>query len=56
MAQCKHCGTELATGQMRKSPKGGYICRDKIGCKHDRKARLAGRTPGPRSLQNLLRF
>jgi len=56
MPKCKHCGTTLPTAQMRKSPKGGHICRDKIGCKHDRKLRLKGQEPGPRSLQRLFRF
>jgi hypothetical protein len=56
MPQCKHCGTTLATGQMRHSPKGGYICRDKEGCRHDRKIRAQGGEPGPRSLQSLFRF
>lgn len=56
MPACKHCGTVLPTGQMKRSPKGGHICRDKIGCRHDKRIRAKGGDPGPRSLQQLLRF
>lgn len=56
MPVCKHCGTTLPTGQMKRSPKGGNICRDKVGCAHDKRIRKNGGEPGPRSLQNLLRF
>jgi len=56
MPKCNHCGTTLATSEMRRSPKGGHICRDKDGCKHDRRIRTAGSEPGPRSLQSLLKF
>ena len=55
MPTCKNCGTTLPTGQLRRSPKGGYLCLDKIGCKHDRKVRAEGAEPGSRSIQQLLR-
>lgn len=56
MPVCKHCGTTLASADMRRSPKQGWLCKDKIGCEHDRKIRRKGGDPGPRSLQSLLRF
>lgn len=56
MPKCNHCDHVAATAEFRRSPKGGYICLDKIGCKHDRKIRAKGGDPGPRSLQELLRF
>ena len=56
MPVCNHCARMAASSEFRRSPKGGHICRDKIGCKHDRKLRKKGQEPGPRSLQELLRF
>ena len=56
MPTCKRCGRTAATSEFRRSPKSGYLCRDKIGCEHDRKQRARGNEPGPRSLQELLRF
>jgi hypothetical protein len=56
MPQCNKCAHVAATSEFRRSPKGGYICRDKDGCKHDRRLRAKGQEPGPRSLQALLRF
>lgn len=56
MPACKKCGTVAATANFRRSPKGGYLCLDKVGCRHDLAVRRAGGTPGPRSLQELLRF
>jgi hypothetical protein len=56
MPKCNNCEYVAATSAFRRSPKGGFICRDKIGCKHDRKIRAKGQEPGPRSLQELLRF
>ena len=37
MPKCNHCETVLVTSAMRRSPKGGFICRDKAGCRHDKK-------------------
>jgi hypothetical protein len=56
MPKCNYCETTLSSAQMRRSPKGGHICRDKVGCRHDKKLRAKGQEPGPRSLQALLRF
>jgi hypothetical protein len=56
MPICKKCGYTNATSAFRKSPKGGYICRDTTGCKHDARVRAKGGEPGPRGLQSLLRF
>ena len=47
MPKCNHCETVLVTSAMRRSPKGGFICRDKAGCRHDKKSRKAGGEPGP---------
>ncbi len=55
MPKCHKCLTTLATAEMRRTTKG-HVCKDKIGCQHDRAARLKGESPGPRSLQRLLRF
>jgi hypothetical protein len=56
MPVCNHCGHRAASNEFRRSPKGGHICRDKIGCEHDRKIKAKGGNPGPRGLQSLLRF
>jgi hypothetical protein len=56
MPVCKICSKPGPTANFRRSPKGGYLCLDKAGCKHDAKIRKAGGEPGPRSLQSLLRF
>jgi hypothetical protein len=56
MPACKICGTVQATVEVRRCPDGRYVCKDKIGCKHDKKIRGEGGDPGPRSLQRLLRF
>ena len=40
MPICVHCGAMKATAEMRRSPKGGFICRDKDHCrkrKHEAK-------------------
>lgn len=56
MPTCKKCLYEGPSSYFRRSPKSGHLCIDKKGCAHDRKIRLAGGKPGPRSLQELLRF
>jgi len=56
MPTCNKCGHEAATSSFRRSPKGGYLCRDKQGCAHDRRIKAQGGKPGPRSLQELMRF
>lgn len=56
MPTCKECGYTGATSLFRRSPKDGYLCKDKIGCKHDKSIRAKGGEPGPRSLQALFRF
>jgi len=55
MPMCYKCGTTAATSMMRRTSKG-HVCKDKIGCQHDRRIRAKGGDPGPRSLQSLLRF
>jgi hypothetical protein len=56
MPQCKKCSRVAATAEMRRSPKEGWLCKDTAGCAHDRKIKAKGEIPGPRSLQQLLRF
>lgn len=56
MPECKKCGKVAATADFRRSPKGGYLCVDKIGCAHDVKAKKSGMAPGPRDLQRMFRF
>jgi len=56
MPSCKRCGREGPSAEFRKSPKSGFLCKDKISCDHDRRIRKKGMEPGPRSLQRMFRF
>jgi hypothetical protein len=56
MPSCKKCGKQAATSEFRRSPKGGYLCLDKIGCAHDLRIKKQGGKPGPRGLQSMFRF
>jgi len=56
MPTCKRCGRVAASAEMRRSPKSGYLCKDKIGCDHDRRVKRQGADPGPRDLQKMFRF
>lgn len=39
MPACNRCGRVSASAEMRRSPKSGWLCKDKYACKRDRKAR-----------------
>ncbi len=56
MPACKRCGKQGATADFRRSPKGGYLCKDKAGCDHDVRVKREGGEPGPRDLQRMFRF
>ena len=36
MPSCNECGDIGASADMRRSPKGGHLCKDKAACKHKR--------------------
>lgn len=37
MPTCNKCGVMKATAEMRRSPKSGFLCKDKIACNRRRK-------------------
>ena len=41
MPECKECGITQATVEMRRSPKEGWLCKEKSDCKKRKKERKA---------------